>query len=157
MASYFELKLITKPESHLWNDSCLARMLAMQTTDEWHRGTYVRWAVTSSWSVIELCCRDALNERNIGYKFKEDINKAIQNYGCTEINWDEGLWKQVEILKKRRNRYVHITINQDKLWPDISIANDVLDITKEAVIDIYTRCHKDVPNWINNKEHSGWK
>jgi hypothetical protein len=86
------LKLITTPSYHLWNDALHARALAHQTEDDWNRGAYVRWTVTTAWAVLELCCRDALEDDSIGRNFKDNVNRVIEEKGYEKIEWGSGIW-----------------------------------------------------------------
>ena len=69
-------KVVENPHYHLWTDALHACALAHEAHNKWDRGTYVRWAVTTSWTVLEIACQDALEERNISYSFRRNLNAA---------------------------------------------------------------------------------
>lgn len=137
MSASFMLKLITSPRYHLCNDALHARALAKQTKDDWNRGTYVGRAVATAWSLLEMCFRDALEDEKIGYRFKEDVNKAIANKGLSPIEWESGIWQKVLDLKKVRIRYTHINIPQNELLLDAKIADDAITVAREGAKAIY--------------------
>jgi hypothetical protein len=157
MVSFFKLKLITSEKYHLWNDALHARQLARETMDDWNKGTYVRWTVTTSWTVLEMCCREALDEPKIGYRFKEDMDGAITKKGLNSIDWGSGKWQNVIDLREVRKKYTHVNIPQKELWPDLEIADDAIKVVREAVIDIFQIANMPVPKWIYDDEFQGWK
>lgn len=156
MSSFFSLTLITSTKSHLWMDALHARALAHQTHDDWNRGTYVRWAITTAWTVIELCCRDALTTEKIGRRFKEDVNRAIDDNGYERIDWSCGIWQRVLELQGKRTDFVHLLIDQDKLWPDTSEADYAVNTARESIKDIYRISGKQFPEWIDINSADGW-
>jgi hypothetical protein len=156
MASSFTLKLITTSRYHLWNDALHARALAHQTNDNWNRGTYVRWAVTTAWAVLEMCCREALEEEKIGYRFKEDLNEAISKKGLKEIDWGSGIWQKVLELKETRRKYTHVNISQDELWPEEEIADKAISIVRDASKNIYQLSNVPIPKWLDDDANNGW-
>ena len=83
-------KIIESPHYHLWTDALHARALARKANNKWDRGTYVRWAVTTSWSVLEIACQNALNEPNISYSFRKNLDTAIENQNIDRLEWGSG-------------------------------------------------------------------
>jgi len=69
-------KLVESNHYHIWTDAIHARELAKQTNNKWDRGTYVRWTLLTSWIALEMACQDALSDKNISYKFKENLEKS---------------------------------------------------------------------------------
>ena len=69
-------KIVEGPHYHLWTDALHARALAKQANNRWDRGTYVRWTVTTAWTVLEMACEDALETPGIGRRFKENRDAA---------------------------------------------------------------------------------
>jgi len=124
----------------------------MKTTDDWNRGTYIRWAVTTAWSVLEICCIDALSLGGvrIGDRFKEKMKTELSNKGLSAIDWGSGVWQEVLELKKLRDEFTHISIPQEKLWPEIEIANGAIETIRNAVKEIYRISDKDIPEWIDD-------
>ena len=148
--------MITTPKYHLWNDALHARELARQTSDDWNRGTYIRWTITTAWSVLEMCCRDALEDNNIGNRFKDDIKTAISKKELKQIDWGVGIWQKVLNLKESRRKYTHINIPQEDLWPNIELADNAISIVRDAAKDIYQLAGKDIPKWLDVDSASSW-
>ncbi len=157
MSSSFKLKLITSSEYHLWNDALHARALAKETEDKWNRGTYVRWTVTTVWTVLEMCCREALNNNDIGHRFKDDIKDTIKEKGLSPIDWGTGIWQKVLELKDRRKKYTHIVLSQDKLWPGVEVADEAIKIARQASKEIYQLAQLDPPTWLDDDNNEGWQ
>ncbi|MCK5535870.1 MAG: hypothetical protein KAI79_03535 [Bacteroidales bacterium] len=149
-------KIVDSPHYHLWTDTLHARSLAQQANNKWDRGTYVRWTVTTAWTVLEIACQDALNEARISYSFREILDEAIEKKGFNSLNWSSGIWKDVADLQGRRKGYVHRFISQDNLFPDVSIADKSIDTIRRAVIAIYTHVNCPVPDWIQDDNDRGW-
>lgn len=156
MVNHLTVKLVTDSNYHLWCDALHARELAKTTKDSWNQGTYVRWTILSAWTVLEQCCKDALNERRIGSPFQRSLNKAVYKKGLTALNWKSGTWKQVKELKKIRNYYTHENADQKELWPGLAKAEEAIDIVREAVKDIYLRAGKPYPQWIDDDNESSY-
>lgn len=133
-----------------------ARELAKSTKDSWNQGTYVRWTILSAWTVLEQCCKDALNYKRIGNPFQHSLNKAISKRCLTALNWKSGTWKMVKDLKFIRNYYTHENADQKELWPDLIKADEAIDIIREAVKDIYNIAGKPYPQWIDDDHERGF-
>jgi hypothetical protein len=157
MASSFTLKFVTTPAYHLWLDALHARELARKTTDDWNRGTYVRWTITSAWTVLEMSCKEALNDKHLGKDFTIKLNAALRRKGLSTPDWKTGTWENVAELKKIRNYYTHENASQRELWPDITKAEEAIITARAAVKDIYTRVGIAYPEWINDEIVEGYK
>jgi hypothetical protein len=156
MSNFFYIKLITSPEYHLWCDALHARELARTTQDEWSKGTYVRWTITSAWTVLEMCCKDALNVNQFSNGLKSGINQELTNLKLPRLDWNNGNWKKVLELRDDRNYYVHENAAQRELWPGLSKSEDAIIIVRNAVCDIYQRINKPIPNWIYDDSINGF-
>lgn len=113
--------------------------------------------MTTAWTVLEMCCRDALEEQGIGNRFKDDINAALNEKGLNSVNWGSGLWQKVIELKELRREYTHIDLPQKDLWPDIQIAENAINIVREASKDIYLRANKPFKSWLEDDSDRGWE
>lgn len=156
MSASFTIKLITKQSYHLWNDALHARELVRQTSYDWNRGTYVRWTVTTSWTVFEQCCADALDKKDIRNPFRENLDREIAKKGFAEINWAEGTWRSIKELQDLRHDYIHRRITQEELFPAVEKAEDAIKIVRNAVKDIYRISNKPIPTWIDDDSNEGW-
>lgn len=101
------MKLIRDNHYHLWTDALHARELARQTNNKWDRGTYVRWAITTAWTVLEMACQDALDDKKISYSFRENIDKAITSKALPKLDWGKGIWQKVSAIQTLRINCVH--------------------------------------------------
>ncbi len=140
-------KIIESPHYHLWTDALHARALARQSNNKWDRGTYTRWAVTTSWNVLEIACQEALNESSISYRFRENLDKAIQEKEFDRLDWGRGIWSSVLKLQNRRNKNV-VKSPLDCIWKmKASIITKLkikVDKTKLTVyICLYDCCEKN--------------
>jgi hypothetical protein len=156
LSNYFYIKLVSSPEYHLWCDALHARELARTTTDDWSRGTYVRWTITSAFTVLEMCCKDALNVSQFSNGLKSGINQELIALRIPRIDWNNGIWKKVLDLRDVRNYYVHENAAQRELWPGQSKGEDAIITVRNAVCDIYQKVNKPSPNWINDDPINGF-
>jgi hypothetical protein len=149
-------KIIVNTHHHLWTDALHARALAHQALNKWDRGTYVRWAVTTSWTVLEVACQDALNEQKISYSFQKNLDAAIEQQKLAKLDWGSGLWQQVKALQETRKEYVHRFRSVNNLFPEPKIADQAIEIVRKAVKDIYQRVGSSSPAWIQDDNNKGW-
>ena len=149
-------KIVENAHYHLWSDALHARELAKQAKNRWDRGTYVRWAVTTVWTVLEMACEDALETTGIGRRFRENLDAALAAKNLKPPDWGAGLWQRVAILHGKRTDWVHINWDQDALFPESADADNAVAVVREAVADLYKRARKQVPGWLRDDEDRGW-
>ena len=150
------LKLIENNHYHIWTDALHARALSHETNNRWDRGTYVRWTLMTSWTAFEIACQDALDEPNISYSFKNNLNKAIKDKSLSKLDWSKGIWQQVLALQELRKNCVHRFSQESDLFPDANIADEAIITTRKAITAIYNHVGKEAPNWVNDAEDQGW-
>jgi hypothetical protein len=149
-------KVVTSPHYHIWTDALHARALAHQAQNKWDRGTYVRWAITTSWTVLEMACEDALQKKGIGRSFKVNLDKAVAEFSLDEIDWGSGTWQQITELHKMRTSLVHINPSQAALFLEMVDADNAITSIREAIKDIYVRAGKVAPQWVGDDYDRGW-
>ncbi len=150
------LKLIENNHYHIWTDALHARALSHETNNRWDRGTYVRWTVMTSWIALEIACQDALEDPNISYSFKNNMNKAIEKKSLSKLDWSKGIWQQVLTLQGVRKNCVHRFSQESDLFPDACIADEAIITARKAIIEIYNHVGNNAPLWINDNEDQGW-
>jgi hypothetical protein len=149
-------KIVESPHYHLWTDALHARSLARQANNKWDRGAYVRWAVTTSWTVLEIACQDALAEPKISYSFRKRLDEALKKQGFPNLDWGSGLWQRVEKLLETRKGYVHRFISETDLFLETTVADHAIDTVRAAVEAIYRHVGSPPPPWINDDNDQGW-
>jgi hypothetical protein len=149
-------KIVTSPHYHLWTDALHARTLARQAQNKWDRGTYVRWTVTTSWTVLEIACQDALNEPKISFSFRKYLDAAIKTQGFSSINWGSGIWQQVTKLQKKRKGYTHRFLSESDLFPQATLADEAIETVRNVVVAIYQHVGRPAPIWIQDNDDRGW-
>jgi hypothetical protein len=149
-------KIVESSHYHLWTDALHARALAKQAKNRWDRGTYVRWSVTTAWTVLEMACEEALETTGIGRRFKENLDHACVAKGGGAINWGSGVWQRVTALHEARKDFVHINATQEKLFPEFGEADDAISIVRDAATDIFARAGKSCPSWLRDDDDKGW-
>lgn len=150
------LKIIDNNHYHVWTDALHARALSHQANNKWDRGTYVRWTVITAWIALEIACQDALQDSEISRRFKENLNDAIKKRAFPEIDWGQGVWQKVLTLQKLRINCIHLFSLQSDLFPDASMADDAIEIVRQAIIAIYNHVGKNAPHWIKDDTDQGW-
>lgn len=149
-------KLVDTPHYHLWTDALHARELARQTNNRWDRGTYVRWTITTSWTAFEIACEDAVNAKGIGYRFKDNLDKAVSALGLPKLDWGAGVWHRVSQVHQLRKSYVHPGIPQEQLFPEVTEADTAIETLRNAITAIYLHAGKTPPDWLRDNEDRGW-
>jgi hypothetical protein len=149
-------KIVENAHYHLWTDALHARSLARQARNKWDRGTYVRWTVTTAWTVLEVACQDALDDKSISYSFRKNIDSAIQRKSLAPLNWGSGLWQKVTEIQETRKNYVHRFVEESDLFPDADLADNAIAVIRNAVLSIYKHAGRVTPVWIHDNEDRGW-
>lgn len=149
-------KIIETPHYHLWTDALHARSLAHQARNKWDRGTYVRWTVTTAWTVLEIACQEALEDNNISYSFQKNIDAAIERKSLPSLDWGQGLWQKVTDIQKTRKGYVHRFLMVNDLFLGPEVADNAITVIREAVVSIYSHANRIPPAWIQDDEDKGW-
>ena len=149
--------VVSSTQSHLWTDALHCRQLARQARNKWDRGTYVRACVSTAWTAIETSCQDALTSKDIGYRFKENLDAALAAKVLSAIDWSAGVWQQVRLLQERRKSYVHKFLALQDMFPDASVADGAVCIVRDAIIDIYRRTGTNAPDWTEIDQSLGWE
>jgi len=150
------LKLIEDNHYHIWTDALHAQALSHEANNRWDRGTYVRWTIMTSWIALEIACQEALEDRQISYSFKNNLNYAIENKSLPKLKWGKGIWQQVLNLQDLRKNCIHRFSQESDLFPGASVADKAIFIAREAIIAIYNHVGKRPPLWIRDNEDQGW-
>jgi hypothetical protein len=150
-------KLVDSNNYHLWTDVLHTRKLANQTKNKWNRGAYVRWTIIIGWTVLEIACQDALDEPNISYRFKDNLDDALRNKGLQLLDWSKGIWQKVSNLQNLRKDCVHRFATEGNLFPEAEVADNTVKIIREAVKAIYLHANKNIPKWIKDNDDYGWE
>ena len=141
---------------HLWSDALHARALAHQARNDWDRGTYVRWTVTSAWTVLEACFCQALGIKKFELDFRRSVNEELSKLGCAPLDWGKGIWQRTRELQKWRKDYTHMLCKWSDLFPTVSRADEAITRSREAIKQIHRYLHKTPPAWIDYDEDRGW-
>ena len=150
------MKLIEDNHYHLWTDALHARELARQTNNKWDRGTYVRWAITTAWTVLEMACQDALEDKNISYSFNQNLDKAVASKALPKLDWGKGIWQKVSEIQNLRKNCVHRFISENDLFPETDSAEQAIEVIRDAVKEIYNHIGKPIPTWLKDDYDQGW-
>ena len=148
--------IVDSKQCHLWTDTLHARQLARETANKWDRGTYVRMCVNTSWTALEVACQDALKCPQIGYRFKENLDNALQSAALPPIDWSTGVWQKARQLQELRKSYVHRFTTLKEMFPDAAVANDAVETVRDAIKWIYCHVNAIPPAWVEFNEAIGW-
>lgn len=149
-------KLVDGNHYLLWTDALHARQLARQANSKWDRAAYVRWSILLTWTVIEIACQDSMEEPRISYSFRQNLDKRIAEKNLPPLDWQRGVWHKVSQLQNLRKDIAHRFSNQSHLFPDHSIAEFALSVSRDAIKDIYNHAGKQEPPWIDDDADPGW-
>lgn len=140
------------PHYHIWTDAIHGRQLARDARNEWNRGAYVRWSISSAWTAFETTCEDLLTVTGLGNRFKEHLDRALADKGFAQPDWSQGLWQDVLGVYSQRKSYVHIPHGQVDLFPPTSEADAAIAILRAAIKDMYRRVGANPPEWPDDDE-----
>jgi hypothetical protein len=149
--------IVDSTQCHLWTDALHARQLAREALNKWDRGTYVRMCVTTSWTAIEIACQEALCCRDIGYRFKENVDRAIASASLPPIDWSTGVWQRVRLLQELRKSYVHKFVSLSEMFPLATVAEDAIETARLAIERVFAHVGQSAPTWIGLDEARGWQ
>ena len=149
--------IVDSTQCHLWTDALHARQLAREALNKWDRGTYVRMCVTTSWTALEVACQDALACADIGYRFKENLDRAIAAASLSPLDWSTGVWQRVRLLQERRKSYVHRFASLSEMFPLAVVAEEAIDTAREAIERVYSHVGQTAPNWTGVDNARGWQ
>ena len=150
-------KLVESNHYHIWTDAIHARELSRQTNNKWDRGTYVRWAIITSWIAFEMACQDALNNNTISYnRFRENLDKAIASKKLPALDWSQGIWQKVIEAQNLRKNVIHRFASEKHVFPEIEISESTIGTIREAIKAIYRHCNKSAPEWVEDDADEGW-
>lgn len=148
---------VDSTQCHLWTDALHLRQLAREARNKWDRGTYVRMTVTTVWTALEVAVQDALGATNIGYRFKENLDRAISDAGLPALDWSQGLWQRVRSLQELRKSFVHRFMVVADLFPEATVADDAISLVRDAIEAIFEQSGKQPPSWTALSESPGWQ
>jgi len=150
------VRSVESPHFHLWTDALHARELARQAQNRWDKGTYVRWAIITAWTVLEMTCDEALSTTGIGRRFRANLDEALSAGNLEPVDWGRGLWQQVAHLHELRKEYVHRNLSQKRLFAPVEEAENAISVVRAAINDLYRRARKPAPAWIEVDDDPGW-
>jgi hypothetical protein len=150
------VKEVTSSHYHLWTDALHARELARQANNEWDRGTYVRWSITTAWTAFEMSCADAVGATGLGMRFKDEMDRAIDALGLARLKWGQGLWQDVLEIYAKRKDYTHVNANQSQLFSAVNEAENAIGTLRQAIKEVYNYVGKQPPGWEDDDVDRGW-
>jgi hypothetical protein len=132
-------KLVHDNHYHLWTDAL-----------------YVRWAVITSWIVLEIACQDALEDPAISRSFRRNLDKAISAKALPPLDWSSGIWQEVTFIQDARKNCVHRFMHENDRFPETALADKAIRVIRGAVKAIYSHVGHDLPAWIEDDDDPGW-
>lgn len=148
--------LVDSTQCHLWTDALHVRQLAHDTPNRWDRGTYVRLCVVLAWSALEIACQEALNTPEIGYRFKDNLDRAIADGSLPPLDWSQGIWQDVRRIQGLRKSCVHKFTSLADMFPESSVADDAIAVVRLAIGGIFDHATVSRPAWIDFDNSHGW-
>ena len=151
------LTIVDSTQCHLWTDALHARQLAREALNKWDRGTYVRMCVTTGWTALEVACQEAMSCPDIGYRFKDNLDRAIAAASLAPIDWSSGVWQRVRQLQELRKLYVHRFASLNDMFPLVAVAEEAIETVRGAIVSIYEHVGRETPIWTGLNEARGWQ
>lgn len=150
-------KIVESSHYHIWTDALHAQALAHQARNNWDRGTYVRWAITTAWTAFEMACEKALETPGIGRRFREYLDQAISDKGLPPLDWGGGLWQRVGNIHKSRKEFVHINVSQQRLFAETEESDEAISTLRDATRSIFQHAGKAPPPWVEDNFDPGFE
>lgn len=148
--------LVDSTQCHLWTDALHIRQLAREAANRWDRGTYVRLCVVLTWTALELGCQDALGVPEIGYRFKDDLDRAVAGRQLPPLDWSRGVWQAVRRIQEMRKAFVHRFASLADMFPEAVVADDAIAVVRAAIASIFDHASVARPVWIEFDHSHGW-
>ncbi|TKB71577.1 MAG: hypothetical protein E8D46_15645 [Nitrospira sp.] len=148
--------LVESTYCHLWTDALHVRQLSREAPNRWDRGTYVRLCVVLAWTALEIACQEALNAPDIGYSFKANLDRAVADKSLNPLDWSQGVWQEVRRIQELRKSYVHKFASLADMFPESSVADDVIAVVRAAIGSIFDHASVTRPDWIDFDQSRGW-
>jgi hypothetical protein len=153
----FKSKLVNTFHYHLWTDALHLRAIAREAGNRWNRGTYVRCTLTNAWTVLETACNDALDVTDIGYSFRKNLDRAVEQKKLPSLDWSQGIWKDVTNLQQLRKEFVHQGISDRNRFAEASQADMAIDVCRRAIKAIYAHTGKPAAAvWVDDDFDPGF-
>ncbi len=152
------IKLIESRAYHLWTDALHRRALARQTSDNWDRGTYVRWTIISAWMTFESVCAEVLEEDGLGNRFKDKMDEAVSRNGLSQIDWSHGIWQKILKVYGVRKEFTHVRQSGDpaRLITPIEDAEFAVATLREGIHAVCALAGIPDPIWAADDTDPGW-
>lgn len=137
---------------HVWTDALRGRDLAQTARDEWDRGTFVRWSISSAWTAFEHAVNDALGLTSTGSHFWPHFDDGCRKLGIDPPQRGHGLWQQVAEIHILRKNYTHLKVVDQPtlLLKDAAHAEKAIKHLREAIQDLHARLKNQPPEWIED-------
>jgi hypothetical protein len=148
--------LVESTQCHLWTDALHVRQLAREAANRWDRGTYVRLCVVLAWTALELGCQEALEAPEIGYRFKDNLDRAVAARGLPPLEWSQGVWQEVRRIQETRKAFVHKFASIADMFPESAVGDDAIAVVRAAIASIFDHAGIASPGWIEFDHSHGW-
>ena len=83
-------------------------------------------------------------------RFKEDVHTAFRQAGKTANDFGSGLWQCILEIRDSRNEYAHSGVSISDRFPSVSVAEDAIAKSREAIRDIYTKLVIQTTAWVKS-------
>jgi hypothetical protein len=104
-----------------------------------------------------MACQDATGDDSVSYSFKRNLNDTISRMNLPALDWGSGVWQRVTNVQSMRKNYVHRFVSEPNLFPDVQIADDVIQTIRGAIAAIYQHVGRPVPSWAPDDTDRGWQ
>ena len=103
-----------------------------------------------------MACEDAVGAYNLGIRFRDKVNEALEHSGFPPLKWGQGLWQQVAAIYKMRKSFVHVATMSDLSRLQIHDADAAIATLRKAIAALYSHVSKPAPTWQNDDRDAGW-
>jgi hypothetical protein len=131
------------PRFQLWTDALCFREMAKQAANAYLQSMFVRNAVLSAWTILEMACCDGLGITALKNDFRRSLDEEFDNKGIPRLDFGSGLWQHINsTIKERRKTFTHYGVKLSDRFPKLPIAEDAIAKIREAIHNIYARLGK---------------
>lgn len=92
--------------------------------------------------------RCAVGDPGVSRNLPKRLPDALTAKGAVAVDWTDGLWKEVDGVRRLRNRYVHWDLTEEDLFAELAAAEGAIAVLRRGLIDLCSRAQKAPPEWV---------
>lgn len=143
----------------IWSDALHYAWLAKNTSDRWDSSAYGRSVLVNGWVVIENLVAAASGCQDIGYSFKNKLDKHIDEHNQTPITWGSGWGQMARELIEERKAIIHKTRlrKMGDLFVEPRHTDETIEKVKLVLDGIALHWSLEIHPWWRDDQYEDYK